>query len=107
MIMVDDLGMDTIPLFDPPEPEALKAARTIAQSEKDGRPTWSDHTARRVACDECVTVLHENGGRGPLPRSARRVRAVKATGERLRLCKAHADPREAADRTAREKGKRR
>ena len=104
--MVDDHGVDTVPLFDLPEREILTAAKTIAQSEKDGRPSWAAYTGKRVACDECVTVLHENRGQGPHPRSARRVRTVRATGDRLRLCKAHADPREAADLAARTKGKR-
>lgn len=97
--------IETIPLFDAPEPERLKAAKTIAQTDRDAKPTWTSYSGRRVPCDECVIFLHENGGQGPHPRSARRVRTVRATGEQLRLCKEHAEPREKADKEAAERAK--
>lgn len=97
--------IETIPLFDAPQPERLKAAKTLAQSDRDGKPSWTSYSGKRVACDECVVFLHENHGRGPLPRSARRVRTVRAAGKQLRLCKEHAEPREAAEKAAAEKAK--
>lgn len=90
--------IETVPLFEAPEPERLKPAATLRQTDKDGRPRWTTYSGRRVACDECVIFLHENKGAGPHPRSARRVRTIRATGEQLRLCKEHADPREQADK---------
>jgi hypothetical protein len=99
------MDLETIPLFDAPAREVLKPAKTLAQAERDQRPTWTSYSGKRVACDECVIFLHENQGKGPLPRSARRVRTVRATREQLRLCKDHADPREAADKALAEKAK--
>lgn len=92
--------IDTIPLFDPPEPERLKPAQTIAQAERGRRPSWAKWTGTRVACDECVIFLHENCGNGPHPRSARRVRTVRSTGDVLRLCNEHAELRRVADQAA-------
>lgn len=103
--MADGLNMETIPLFDLPEREVLKPAKTIAQSARDKNPSWTAYNGKRVACDECVIFLHENGGKGPLPRSARRVRTVRAIGQRLRLCTERAEPREEADKAAAEKRK--
>jgi hypothetical protein len=97
--------IDTIPLFDLPEREVLRAAKTIAQSEKDRNPSWTSYSGKRLACDECILFLHENGGRGPHPRSVRSVRTVRSTGEQLRLCKEHAEPRKQADKDAAEKRK--
>jgi hypothetical protein len=79
------------------------APQTAAQAEADAKPRWTSYSGKRVACDECVVFLHEHGGRGPFPRSARRVRTVRATGEQLRLCKEHAAPRETADGHAKKK----
>lgn len=98
--------IETIPLFPEPERPQLKAAKTLAQVDRDQRPAWTTYSGKRVACDECVIFLHENWGNGPLPRSARRVRTIRATGEQLRLCKDHADPREKADKELTEKRKR-
>jgi hypothetical protein len=95
--------METIPLFAEPPRVALKPSKTLVPSGP--RPVWSSHKGRRVACDECVIYLHENRGNGPLPRSARRVRTVRAFGEKLWLCHEHALPREEADRKAAEKEK--
>lgn len=99
------IEIETIPLFDVERPPALKAAKTIAQTDRDSKPSWTSYGGKRVACDECVIYLHENDGQGPLPRSARRVRTVRETGEQLRLCEEHAEPREAADKAAAEKAK--
>lgn len=100
------MTIETIPLFPEPERPGVKAAKTLAELDRDQRPTWTTYSGRRVACDECVIYLHEHHGAGPLPRTARRVRAVRATGGVLRLCKEHAEPREAADKAAAEKRKR-
>jgi hypothetical protein len=97
--------IEMIPLFDVSRPEPLKAAKTIAQSERDQNPSWTTYSGKRVACDECVVYLHENHGNGPLPRSARKVRTVRAIGQVLRLCVEHAEPRKAADDEAAEKCK--
>jgi len=97
--------IETIPLFDVVRPEPLKAAKTIAQSERDSNPAWTTYSGKRVACDECVIFLHENNGNGPLPRSARKVRTVQAIGQVLRLCAEHAAPRKAADDAAAEERK--
>jgi hypothetical protein len=91
------MNLETIPLLDEPERPKLTAAKTIAQTEKDQRPSWTSYSGKRVACDECVIYLHENHGAGPLPRSARMVRTVRAIGKQLRLCKDHGEPRKAAD----------
>lgn len=98
--MIDPMG--TIPLFPAPTPERLTAAKTLAQTQSAANPSWLRHTGRRLACDECVTYLHENGGRGPHPRSVRWVRTVAATKDRLRLCEGHAEPRRKTDLEAAE-----
>lgn len=78
--------MDTLPLFaEPPRPGV-----TPAKALTTCNPVWSKHIGQRVACDECVIVLHENHGVGALPRGARLVCTVRATGVRLRLCAEHA-----------------
>lgn len=87
--------METIPLFAEPPRPGVVPARSVRSS---ANPTWSKYHGGRVACDECVIFLHENAGIGPLPRSARQVRVVRATKERLRLCDEHADLRHEADR---------
>lgn len=91
-------AFEAVPLPGLPIPTKAEAVTTAAQADKDARPKWASHSGRRLACDECLVFLHENGGKGPFPRSVRRVRIVHATGERLRLCKEHAEPREAADK---------
>lgn len=95
---------EALALFAEPDRPVLKPARTLAQTSRDQRPVWTSHSGKRVACDECVIYLHENGGHGPHPRSARRVRTVRATGEQWRLCTDHAEPREKADKAAAKKG---
>ena len=88
---------EQIALFPDLEPERLQPAKTLRDSERGARAAWTKYTGRRVACDECVVFLHENGGAGPYPRSARKVRAVAARSEKLLLCDEHAEPRKAAD----------
>lgn len=90
--------LDTIPLFDEPPRPGVSPARTITRSTN---PTWGRYRGKRVACDECVIFLHENHGVGPLPRTARLVRRVRATGEVLHFCAEHAALRAAADRGCR------
>jgi hypothetical protein len=96
----DEHGHDTIPLFDLPAPEQLQPAQTMREAVSRATPQWRSYSGRRVACDECITYLHEHDGRGPQPRSARRVRILGK--DQWRLCPAHAEPREAADKAAKE-----
>ena len=91
------IACEVVPLFVVPGAERLVAPETPAQAEAARKPRWSSYSGKRAACDECLVFLHENGGKGPFPRSVRRVRTVRATGEQLRLCKEHAEPREIAD----------
>lgn len=98
---MDDHGYDTLPLFDAPEPEQLQPAQTMRDAATRATPQWRSYSGRRVACDECIVYLHEHHGRGPMPRSARRVRILGA--QQWRLCPQHAEPREAADKAAAER----
>jgi len=102
---MDDHGFDTLPLFDAPEPEQLKPAETMRNIASRAKPQWRSYSGKRVACDECIVYLHEHGGRGPQPRSARRVRILGA--QQWRLCPQHAEPREIADKQAAELAERR
>lgn len=95
-----DPTMGTIPLFPEPPREHVQPAETMRDADRRATPKWAAHTGTRVACDECVTYLHEHRGQGPLPRSARRVRTLGK--QRWRLCQQHAEPREAADKKAAE-----
>lgn len=53
--------------------------------------TYSKYTPKgRIACDECVTVLHEAGGIGQPPLGARHSRRIPALGQ-LRLCTPHVE----------------
>jgi hypothetical protein len=79
--------MDTLPLFAEPPRPGVSPAKTVTRSPN---PVWSKYTGQRVACDECVILLHENHGVGALPRSARLVCTMRAAGVRLRLCTEHA-----------------
>lgn len=59
------------------------------QGHLGGKATYTRYApASRVQCDECVTVLHEAHGYGPLPRSAQLIR--KSPAGQLRLCHEHA-----------------
>lgn len=95
--MTDPMG--TLPLFDLPEPEQLQPAPLPGKST--AAPTWRSYSGKRIPCDECIVYLHRHGGRGPQPRSAQRVRT--AGKQQWRLCRAHAEPREAADKRAAER----
>lgn len=44
---------------------------------------------KRVACWECVNILHEADGKGEPPRTAVTVR--KTPGESIPLCRGHGD----------------
>lgn len=75
-------------LFDVPGPGPLPRAATIFRG--GDRPRWARYKpVRRVACDECVIVLHENKGVGPAPRSARWSRTLGK--QRHVLCAEHAE----------------
>jgi len=97
--MSDD-GYGTLPLFDRPPAEPVAPA-TLREQASKATPQWRSYTGKRVACDECVIYLHQHGGQGPHPRSARRERILGA--QRWRLCPQHAEPREKADKAAAER----
>ncbi len=94
--MTDPMG--TLPLFEAPQPEPLQPA--ILPRQSTAVPSWRNYNGKRIPCDECIVYLHEHGGSGPHPRSAQRVRT--AGKQQWRLCRAHAEPREAADKRAAE-----
>lgn len=76
-------------LFNVPEGQPLPRATGI---DRTGRPKWTRIKPRnRIACDECVIVLHENHGAGPYPRAARWSRRVDGQKDGMRLCNEHAD----------------
>jgi hypothetical protein len=54
---------------------------------------WTTFTVRkRVLCDDCVLLLHEQGGSGPAPAQASRKR-TSGQGKHLQdtlLCRTHA-----------------
>jgi hypothetical protein len=75
-------------LFPLPQSEPVKRSTTL---NRGGKPTWTKYRpAKRVACDECVLVLHENKGIGQYPRSARWSRRTPG-GDAVRLCYEHAE----------------
>lgn len=84
----------TPPLFDMPAPGPVPQSRTIPGPEPWDRPRWTRYRPRdRVQCSECVLVLHENGGQGPVILGARWRLAI---GSRFWfLCDPHADLRKA------------
>lgn len=70
----------------PGEPKLSKALET----HKAFRGTYSAFKPiKRVACDECVNVLHEAKGVGEPPLSAKHSR--RTPGGQLRLCGPHKD----------------
>lgn len=78
-----------VPMFDVPPPAALTLSRLHARA-KTQRGTYSAYNPKgRVACDECVAVLHEAAGKGEPPRGARVSR--RTPGGQLRLCTGHAE----------------
>lgn len=84
--------MASMPLFELPNEPPLPRSKTL---ERGGRPVWARYKAKtRVACDECVIVLHENKGVGAYPRAARWSRTNReVTGLRGRvlLCQQHGE----------------
>lgn len=69
----------------PSQPPKFSAA---LQPHRAHRGTYTRYTPMaRVACDECVNVLHEAQGVGEPPLAARHVRRAP-TGQ-LRLCHPH------------------
>lgn len=81
-----------IPLFELPDPAPPRRAKTLREKDREARPTWSRYNPRtRVACDECITLLHESRGQGYAAQSARwRLRQGALD---LVLCHAHAQAR--------------
>lgn len=75
----------------PPAPE-LKLSKALAGHKlgKDEKVTYSAYrvTSKRVQCDECVSVLHEAGGKGWAINGAT-VSRKEASGGRLLLCSGH------------------
>lgn len=80
---------ETIPLFDPPAGD--DSYRKPKRPAKPGRAVWSRYRPKKpVRCDDCMTQLHETGGKEPtMAASARWQR--KAGGERRLLCYRHAE----------------
>lgn len=80
-------------------PEALaRQVKTPQQLARELKPAWRAYTgAKRIPCDECLRILHEAEGCGPLPAATRHIRTVKATGHSAYLCEDHAKPLKAAD----------
>lgn len=69
-----------------PEPELSKALET----HRAHRGTYTRYAPKkRVACDECVNILHEAQGKGEPPLSARQAR--NSESGRLLLCTPHAE----------------
>ncbi|HEX5543643.1 MAG TPA: hypothetical protein VFX60_19170 [Micromonospora sp.] len=97
--MTDPCGIDTIPLFDIPEPRTPATTATRAPVP----PVWTTYSGKPVACHICQEVCHrtrhDRPATGPAPAHARRVRRDPNTGERKLYCKPHAEPIEAADKT--------
>ncbi|WP_020525879.1 hypothetical protein [Catelliglobosispora koreensis] len=80
--------MSNVPLFPKPEaPGKPKLSRSL-ERHRAFRGTYAKYApVKRVACDECVNVLHEAKGVGEPPLSARHSR--KSSAGTLRLCHPH------------------
>jgi hypothetical protein len=98
------VDIEELALFDEPPRTAAKAV-SLAQTQRDLVPRWTDYHGPRRACDTCLRECHA-GARTALPSHARFVRRVKATGDEVKLCAAHAEPIKAADWQASPAGKR-
>jgi hypothetical protein len=75
--------MTDVPLFDMDRPAPLK--RVAPKTEE---PRWAKTRLLTVRCDDCLQVLVDNKGVGPLPRQARWKRM--ANGLDRYLCHEHA-----------------
>lgn len=86
--------IDTIPMFDVPEPERRPAPRRAAAPVAPKYTRYRPKTP--VKCDHCMAVLAENNGQGPHSLQARWARG---TGDdRLLLCGPHAQTQRALDK---------
>lgn len=95
------MDIEELALFDEP-PRIADTPVSLAQTQRDLRPVWSDYHGKHQPCDACVRECHA-GTRRSMPAPARLVRSVKATGERVLLCTVHAQPLRAADQAASQK----
>lgn len=87
--------MRNIPMVNFPKASAPKLSKAM-EVHKDFRGTYAKYApVKRVACHECVNVLHEARGVGEPPLSARHARNFPAG--RLLLCTPHKDLWEAID----------
>lgn len=81
--------MKNEPLFAKPAVKPLALSKAL-ETHRAFRGTYSAYRPqKRVACDECVNVLHEAHGVGEPPLSAKHSRRTP-TGQ-LRLCHPHND----------------
>jgi hypothetical protein len=82
--------MRNVPLFPRPETTGAPKHSKGLEVHRAFRGTYAKYApVKRVACDECVNVLHEAKGVGQPPLSARHTR--KSGKGTLRLCHAHAE----------------
>jgi hypothetical protein len=91
-----------IPMVPPPKPVKRELSQYFRYLRVESGVYEAYRPVRRVVCDECVAYLHENGGQGPYPASARWTRksalpAHQGTGVALRLCEPHKELWRAAD----------
>lgn len=76
------------PLFAKPPTPGAPALSKALEAHRAFRGTYARYAPKgRVACDECVNVLHEAKGVGEPPLSARHSR--KSGAGTLRLCHPH------------------
>lgn len=84
-------SMTTPPLFDAPQPLPPRRSRILQELDAAARPHWARYRpVRRVPCDECIAVLHEDQGVGPYAQSARWRRTQEGCRPLL-LCHIHAE----------------
>lgn len=76
------------PLFEkPPAPPKPKLSKAL-EAHRSFRGTYAKYSpVKRIACDECINLLHEAGDKGEPPLSARHTR--KSGQGALRLCHPH------------------
>lgn len=79
--------MRNVPLFQTPPAPPVGLSRHFAPLAREHATYPAYKPAKRIACDECVWLLHEAGGVGEPPMSAR-CKRVSAGGE-IRLCPRH------------------
>lgn len=76
-------------MFTVPQPPPVKLSKMHAHL-KQFKATYARYRPKgRVACDECIAILHEARGVGPAPMGARMTR--RGGDHTLRLCGPHAE----------------